>query len=37
MMPEVLNGIIGLQRVRPGLMLTFHAENADLFRLVQIG
>jgi len=26
MMPEVLHGIIGLQRIRLGLMLTFHDE-----------
>ena len=37
MMSEVLHSIIGLQRVRLGLMVPFHDENANLVRLVQIG
>lgn len=36
MMPEVQHRIIGLQRVR-GLVLAFHSENANFFRLTQKG
>ena len=37
MTPEMLHGVVGLQRVRPGLMLTVHDKNANLARLVQLG
>ncbi|WP_155794984.1 hypothetical protein [Bradyrhizobium japonicum] len=35
MMPQVLYGVIGLQRIRSGAAIAFHDKHANLLRKLQ--